>query len=655
MASNKFEKLFLPGRIGGTQTKNRIYMPPMGTNLIGAVGEVTDNTIAWYARRARGGVGLICTEATYAATAVDPFKNVSVMLRSDDECFGPGLYMLAEEVHNAGAKIALQITAGPGAQARSTVWITHNKDKEYGRVSASSVASPLYGISPRPLTIPEIKQVEELLGKAAGMARSMGYDAVCVHAHLGFLIGEFMSPLFNRRTDQYGGTFDNRVRFVVEITEALKRHAPGLPIIWKYAVDERMEGGLQLEEGVKVGQRLEQAGADALEISIGMHGAPITILSPYYAPPGFMLPVARELKKVVKIPLIVGGRMSDPLLAEQALEDGEADFIGMGRGLIADPDLPNKVFRGRPQEVRRCLYCNECHRKEVFKAPIRCTVNAVAGRERRYDELKLAAQAKKVIVVGGGPAGLEAARVLALRGHSVTLYERDKKLGGQLKIASVPPHKETIDFITEDYAEAFKKLDNIKIELGREIKASDIVKAKPDLVVIATGSEPCLPDLPGVNLGHVATGHDVLTGKAKTGATVAVVGGGSVGCEVALVLALQGKRVTVVEMLDAVVTDVHAEIRNGLLRELSQNGVKIMTGVKADAITEQGLVTIDKKWRRMSLDADSVVLAVGGKSVNDLAGELAGKAIEVRTIGDANKPGRIKDAVSDAYVMAYNL
>jgi NADPH-dependent 2,4-dienoyl-CoA reductase/sulfur reductase-like enzyme len=376
-----------------------------------------------------------------------------------------------------------------------------------------------------------------------------------------------------------------------------------------------------------------------------------------YAPDGVFMPMAEALKEVVSIPIILPGKMGDPYLAEKALEEGKADFIGWGRPLIADPDLPRKVAEGRLEEIRRCIHCNECLRVQwAHRAPLRCTVNPVAGREGRYGVIRQADRRKRVIVIGAGPAGMEAARVGGLRGHDVVLHERSNELGGgQLKLASVPPHKDVLRRLVDYYTACFKKLSNVEVILGKEVTAEEVVKGGADAVVLATGAEGILPDTSGGKSNNLMTAHQLLSGQRTTGERVIVVGGGSVGCEVANFLAQQGKMVTVVEMLDLVATDIHSMVRVGLLEELDKYGVKILTGVRFEALTEEGVEAVDRESRKVRLKADTVVFAVGVRANDQLTKDLKGKVKELCIIGDAKQPRRIREAISEGYITGYDL
>ena len=635
-------------------------MPPMCTRLCGLWGEVTDNLIEWYVRRARGGAALVVVEVAHIATAVEPLRYTTRMLRADDDSYFPGLFQLAEAVHDAGAKIGLQLQVGTGIRAASGPWAPLGREyiDENAQVAASVVPSPVMGRRVRELTIDEIGKMVELVGHAARRVKQVGFDAIEINAHAGYLLAEFMSPYFNKRVDQYGGSLDGRLRFLFEIIDSVRENVgPGFPLIVKYAIEEGIEGGRDIKEGKIIAECLQRRGINAISVSIGTVGAKLGAIAPMYFPEGHMLPLAEALKEVVQIPVILSGRVGNPVLAERVLKEGKADFIGLGRPLIADPDWVKKVAEGRVKQIRLCIACNDCSKVTILdKGPLRCTVNATAGREREYGMIMPAKRVKKVVVIGAGPAGMEATRVAALRGHQVTLYERTNELGGgQLRLASTPPHKEVLKYIVDYYSEIFKQLNNVKVKLGEDVTAQEILDEKSDTVIIATGAEPLIPNIPGIDHTRVAPAFDVLAAKAKVGEIVAVIGGGSVGCETANFLAKQGKKVTIIEMLDAVATDMENRVWAALSDELSKSKVKMITGAKLIAVSNGVALIIDKEGHEISLNSETIILACGRKTANALAKELAGKVKELYTIGDAKQPRTIRNAISDGYTLAYHL
>jgi len=448
----KYEKLFEKARIGNLELKNRIAMAPMGTSLESVWGEITDDSIAWYVARARGGAGLIFTGGIFAATTVDPLRNPLLCPRIDDDCFRTGLARLSEAVHEAGAKIAAQLVLGCGLQAAGGPWeVGRQAREEVVAVSSSPSISPTTKRMARELAVAEIRKMVELFAQGVVRARDTGYDLVEINSHGGHLIPQFMSPYYNKRTDEYGGSFERRLRFLIELVEAGRQAAgPLFPITVKYSIDEYVDGGLHVEDSKKIALMLEKAGVSGITVSAGTHGGKVPTVAPAYFPEGYMIPLGEALKSVARVPVLLPGRLGNPDLAEKVLQEGKADIISLGRPLIADPDWPNKVFQGRASEIRRCIACNECIKGVFSKSPLlRCTVNAVAGRERRFEALVAAPTARRVIVVGAGPAGMEAARVAALRGHDVTLRDGGGHLGGQIAMGSVPPHKEVLRWIVD--------------------------------------------------------------------------------------------------------------------------------------------------------------------------------------------------------------
>ena len=628
----------------------------MGTRLAGVWGEVNDATIQWYARRAQGGAGLITVEATHVAAALFPVRGVIRMLRADDDCYCPGLFALAEAVHEAGARISIQLSVGRAASTGSLWMPGLGNIQGTPGMAPSAVAFP-GATKPRAMTIEEIKQTIQWFGKAAARVKKVGFDAVELHAHFHSVLGCFLSPLFNKRTDEYGGSFENRLRFVLEIIGFMRQMVGAkFPLMVKYSIDEFVPGGRDIKDGLAIAQRLEREGVDAIVVSQGQAGSKQIPYAPLYWPEGYMVPLAEALKKVLKIPVIVGGRLGDPVLAERILEEGKADFISMGRPLIADPDLPKKVKEGHTGEIRRCIADNWCF--EIFgSAEMRCTLNAAAGRELKYGEIKPAKEKRPSLLSGRGQPAWKRLEWQALRGHKVLLYEKGKTLGdGELRLAAAAPHKEVFKDISNYYAEIFKTLNSVKVTLKKKATVDSILKAKPDTVIIATGGKSFIPNIPGVDRRNVVTAFDVLADKVKLqGKTVIVCGGNAVGCETAHFLAKKKNRVTIVEMLDSIGADIEATCMSGLKDELTQNQVSIITGAKVEAITDKGVTVSDSEGNQTVLQMDIAVLALGVEPVNDLAAALAGKVKELYVIGDAKKPAKIHDAVADAFVLAFNL
>ena len=637
----KLEKLFEPVKIGKLQLKNRIVMPALNSKLGTEFGAVSDRLIDFYVERARGGVSLIIIENTCIDWPVG--KAGTNPIRADEWKFVQGLHELAEAVHPYGTKIATQLQH-TGRQGSS---MTSAEGQQLVAPSAIPCL-PTGAEMPRELTIEEI---EGLIGKfvfGAAITRTAGFDAVEIQGAHGYLITQFMSPYTNKRTDEYGGDFEGRMRFALRVVEGVRGAVgPDFPIIFRLSGDEYIEGGLTLEDNKLIAQRLESAGVDALSVSAGIYESP-----PWYGrifptmgmPEGCNVPLAAEIKKVINIPVIVAGKLGNPLLAEEVLKDGKADLIAVGRPLLADPELPRKAAEGRLDDIRPCLYCNEgCAGSISNFWRVSCQVNPALGKEREY-EIKPATKVKRVLVVGGGPAGMEAARVAALRGHDVTLYEKERSLGGQLAPASAPRFKKPLKHLAE-YLKNQTGKAGVKIELGREATPERIKELKPDVAILATGATHFVPDIPGIKGGNVATACEILLGEREAGDRIAVVGGGEVGADVAWFLAEQGKKVTIVEMTYGVANDMNLFSRFYLLDKLAELGIEVLTNMTAEEITDKGVAAVDISGDRRIVEADTVVLATGFKSNSELEEKLRGEIPEVYTIGDCVELGKIWGAI----------
>lgn len=639
-----FQKLFEPGRIGEMELKNRIVMPAMGTNLATWDGYVTEQMKDYYEERAKGGVGLVIVEVTCVAPPTG--KTVPCQLLIDDDKFIPGLSELAEVIHRHGAKAALQLMhAGRAAKSK----ITHTQP-----VAPSAIPMPFAlgagyeGEMPRELTVDEIKDLVGKFGKAAQRAKRAGFDGVEIHSLGLYLVAQFLSSASNKRQDDYGGELKNRARFLLDIIKAIKEAAgQDYPAWCRLTVREfGIEGGITLEEGQEVARKAQEAGADAIHVTVMAWGVSPRARPPTAEPPGNMVPFAEAVKKVVTVPVIAVGRIN-PELGEKVLQERKADFIAIGKGLITDPELPRKSASGRIDEIRPCIGCLRCIDNILHKdGVVQCTVNAAAGKEREY-QLRPVEKSKEVLVVGGGPAGMEAARVAALRGHRVTLYEKQAKLGGQLLQAIVPPHKSNLVGLI-DYLATQMVRQGVKIELGIEATPELIEEAKPEVVLLATGVTPLIPEIPGIHRPNVVTAQKVLEGE-EVGERIVVIGGDLVGCETAEYLAERDKKVTIVEILTDVATRVISALRGLLLSRLAARGVTILTGVKDEELTDRGLAITTKEGEKQLIEADTVVLAAGAKPNKVLLPALRGKISEIYSIGDCVEPRDIFEAIADGY------
>ncbi len=685
----KFSSIFTPGRIGKLEVKNRIVLPAMGTNYPSLWGEVNDTLINYYARRAAGGAGLLIIEATVAATAVDRRRVNPKLLRADDTAYTPGLACVTEVIHERGAKAGIQLKPGGGAQAHHGQYLPGiQRVQPVDTISPSGVPAVGLTVKPRPMTIDEIHTMAVLVGDSAFNCKDADIDMIELDAHGGYILSQFLSPYFNKRTDEYGGSFENRCRFLFEVLASMRKAVgPDYPLTVKYSIEDSLPGGWDIEQSRLLARKLEEFGINGIGISSGVQGSKMPAVLPYFYPKGAFIHFAEEIKKVVKIPVFVGGRLDDPELAEKVLREGKTDFLFEGRALIADPDWPRKLACGKEKEIRPCLACNECRQLTVMTREVRCSVNATAGREGKLGSLTPAFAKKKVLVVGGGPGGMEAARIAALRGHNVTLCERFGELGGLTLLAGV--HNERIeDFANWEKAQ-IKSLP-IEVKLNTEVTPSLVKEMKPDAVILAIGGNFVTPQVTGIDRNNVFSAKDlynamhgipikkggllgVISPLAKGVLSpamvrrmlesnfpikkkVAVIGGQFPGCSLALFLAHKGKEVTIIEEAPDYGIDLEAHTKVGLNNEVEAGHVRILTSTKVDEIVDDGVFVIDDKGSRTKIQADNVISALDlAPSDGKLAEELFGKVDELHIIGDAKSFRRIRLAVSEGYVTAFNL
>jgi len=662
----RLRKLFEPIKIADVQIRNRIVMSPMGLGRATEDGFVTDVMVDFYIERAKGGAGLINIVCGYNDFCVY-LPHIPAL---QDDKYVPGLRKMTDAIHEHGAKTFAQII-NMGSSCFSTA--------DGGPPPApSAIRNTLTGVMPREMTTAEVRLLGDHFAEAAWRAKEGGFDGVELCGNSGYLMNQFLSPLTNQRHDEYGGDFERRMRFPLEVVEKIRAKAGSrFPISYRVSGDDFMKGGVR-QDGVKlIAQALEKAGVSLINVTAGWHQAFLP-LSSMDVPRGTYVYLAEGIKQVVKVPVITCHRINSPFLAEQILMNGQADMVGMGRPFLTDPEWPKKAAEGRFDEIRQCTACDQRCLDAVFSmSEITCTFNPAAGREKQY-ALVPAAKPKKVLVIGGGPAGMEAARTLAQRGHHVTLFEKSHKLGGQLNIAAIPPGR-------GEFASAVNWLSSelyrvgVKVELGKEVDAGAVKKQRPDAVVVATGATPLRPKIPGIDGDNVVWANEVLENRAALGKRVVVIGGGAVGMETALFIAKQGPmtaesavflalggaldaeaavnmtrkgpQVTILEMLERIGQDMGPTTRASVRFALRLHDVKVVTKAKASRITEAGVV-YERDGKEELAEADTVVIATGSKSETALYDALHGALPEVYRIGDCVKARTACEAIEEAALIA---
>lgn len=639
-----FERLFSPLTIRSMRLKNRLVMPPMATNFGTREGFVTEKLKQHYAARARGGIGLIIVESSGVD---DP---VGVALRNNpglyDAKFEPGLRDLVACIHEQGAKVAYQVNHGGKRATRENTGLQPVAPSPLP-IRARPPDWPGNEV-PHELTLEEIRRIVGHFASAAARAQRVGADAIEIHGAHGYLVSEFLSRYDNIRTDEYGGSLENRARFALEVVRAVRKAVgDSFPISFRLCADEFVEGGITPEEACLTAKMLEKAGVDVFNVSAGTFNTIEMTIAPQSQPPGYLVPLAERVKRSVSVPVIAVGRINSPEIAEKALAEGKADLVAVGRALWADPEFPNKAREGRTAEIRRCIACNQgcIGRLRQYDASgsgmTTCSLNAQAGNEV---PLLPAREPKKVVVVGGGPAGMEASRVAALRGHSVTLIEEDSRLGGQLLLAKVPPYKSEIENVITYYESELRRL-HVEVRLGTRADVLLLRRLKPQAIALATGAMPLAPDAMPAGGGRVVTAWDVLRGDARVVGPAVVVGGGMVGCETAEYLAERGLRVTILEMLPDIGADIPTISRYLIRQRLAGHDVKVACGACVKAI-EETEVTLEGGVR---VPAATVVLAVGARSNRSLAEDLAGEGLPVYPAGDCVQPGNLLQAIHQGF------
>ena len=641
----KFDALFQSIKIGSMEVKNRLVVPPMGTNYPNDDSTVSDQLIEYHRENAKGGFGLITIEVT----AVSPTGKAIIRepgLWCDEQI--EGYRRLADVIHEHGAKMSVQLHHA----GRQTMSVMIDGQQP---VAPSPLACPFCQEVPHEMTNAEVYEMIDNFIDAAERAQIAGADAVEVHGAHGYLIAEFMSSYSNRRTDEFGGSFYNRTRFPRMIIEGIRRRlGNGFPIIFRMSGEEKTVGGRAIAETRAVARMMEEAGADAMHIAAGAYGSLEWIWGCSDSPLAYMAKFAEEVKQSVSVPVIAVGRINDPFIAEELVASGRADMVSIGRQSIADPHFPNKILTGAIDEICPCVGCHQgCSEQMLMNNGVCCVVNPFAGHESDRKVVKTDAP-KKIVIAGAGPAGLVSAWLLSARGHCVTIYEKEDFVGGNYLYAAYPPGK-------GDLAKAIRYWSRMcckhgaKIKLGAPLTKEIVESEKPDAVILATGGVPLMLPIPGMDGPSMLDATDVLSGKAVTGKKVLIAGGGMVGVETADFLGEYGREVTVVEMRDEVGIDVNIIVKITLMRRLRQHDVRMIVGATIEEFHEDG-VTCTKDGETIDLRGfDSVVLAMGRVAYNPLEEELKDTAPEIHVLGDAVEAGKVFAATSSAAELALKL
>ena len=629
-------KILEQTRIANMKLRNRMYMAPMGTQT-DPDGSFSDRSIRYYEERAKGGFSLIITGANQVTMEYEAKAcNVLGSAKSFEQ-----LNFLVRRIHNHGAKVCIQLTPGLGRMQFTTADV-----RPYSASEVDSFWFP--GLKCKAFSVDDIKFIVKKMAEGAATVKRAGGDAVELHGYGGYLMDQFQTSMWNTRTDEYGGSLENRMRFSVECIKAIREAVgPGFPILFKFTPFHGVEGGRELDEGIEMAKMLEEAGVDALHVDVGCYEAWYKAINTVYQPPMVQLPIAAEIKKHVSVPVLSQGKMQNPSDAEAALQAGKADMIGLGHMAISDPFWVEKVKNNQSYDITPCIGCNECLYAGFSGKILQCAVNPLAFAEDYYP-VEAGDPNKRVLVIGGGPGGIVAALTAEQRGMQVELWEKRNELGGLLLAAGGPRFKKDVkDYV--DYLVGKLYRSSVKVSLMKDGTSEEILRGAYDKVIFATGASAIMPPIKGIEQSFVTGANDLLTGKKEYGKKVVVIGAGLVGCETACHCAEKADSVTMIEMLpEILMTTSHCKNNDQALRQLIEDcKIKIVTSARVLRI-EDGKVIYEHEGVEKSLDADTVAVAAGYKSNTALYDELSDK-VNCAIVGDAEAPDNILSAVHHGF------
>lgn len=629
-------KLFEKTQIGSMKLKNRIVMGPMGTTGE-ADGAYNIDAINYFMERAKGGTGLIITGANVVSTKYEPRPCTELSNFHHVE----RLNMLIDRCHHFGAKVCVQLSPGLGRQQ-----FTDPFTPPYSAGDCPAFWFPQ--LKCKPFAVEDIHYLADKVGYSASLAKMSGADAVELHAYGGYLLDQFQSSKWNTRTDEYGGSLENRMRFTLECIQAIRSNVgPDFPILVKFTPYHGVEGGRELDEGLEMAKILENAGIDALHVDVGCYEAWYKAISTVYAPEGHQLHIVEAVKNTVSLPVLGQGKLFDPEKAEEVIENGIADYVVLAHQMLADPHWANKVKEGAIEDITPCVGCNECLLAGFSGKHYYCAVNPQCYTEKEYALPKPDGTSKKVLVIGGGPGGMSAAMTAAKRGYEVELWEKTGRLGGNLWAAGTPTFKHDVLRLITYMERQIHKL-GVNVRLLKEATAEEVAVGQFDKVILAAGSTPVMPPIPGIE--YAASANAYLTAQKKPGKKVVVIGGGLVGCEAAAYMKETADEVTIIEMLDDILATADHCLNNdqALRAMLAERNIPAICSAKVTRITPDS-VTYIKDGKEASIDCDTVMIAAGYRANNQLEEALEGFVKDLTVIGDAEAPRKILTAVHEGY------